>query len=277
MTRQQKRPLRAGDIIVYLIVVLVLLLFIFPLSYVFITSFKTPVTFLRDPVGIVFTPTLKNFSDAWVKASFGSYSFNSILYTVVTVIVSLLLALLIAFPLARKYIRFHQALFFFLMLGLFLPDGTIPLFQILLKLGLYNTRLGYIISMMGVGGVPLIFFVSYLKGIPVELDEAAIVDGAGYFRYFFKFVIPLAQPAISSMAILQAIGVWNDITRAIIFLSNDKLFPITKGLFVFSGLYSVSWTELTAALVIVAAPLIILYLFLQRYIISGLTASSVKM
>jgi raffinose/stachyose/melibiose transport system permease protein len=79
------------------------------------------------------------------------------------------------------------------------------------------------------------------------------------------------------MAILQAIGVWNDITRAIVFLSNDKLFPITKGLFVFSGLYSVSWTELTAALVIVAAPLIVLYLFLQRYIISGLTASSIKM
>jgi raffinose/stachyose/melibiose transport system permease protein len=124
------------------------------------------------------------------------------------------------------------------MLGLFLPDGTIPLFQIMLKLGLYNTRLGCIISMMGVwAGCPLSFFVSYHKGIPV-----------------------VAQPAISSMAILQAIGVWNDITRAIVFLFNDQLFPITKGLFVFSGLYSVS-----------------LYLFVQHYIISGLTASSIKM
>jgi raffinose/stachyose/melibiose transport system permease protein len=131
--------------------------------------------------------------------------------------------------------------------------------------------------MIGVGGVPLIFFVTYLKGIPIELDEAAIVDGAGYIHYFFKFVIPLAQPAIASMAVILAIGVWNDITRAIVFLSNDKLFPITKGLFVFSGLYSVSWTELTAALVIVAVPLITLYLFLQQYIISGLTSSAVKM
>jgi raffinose/stachyose/melibiose transport system permease protein len=274
---RRARTIKTGTLAAYGVIFLVLVLFIFPLSYVFITAFKTEIIFLRDPVGIFFTPTFKNFTNAWVKASFGSYSFNSILYTAVTVVFSLVLALLIAFPIARKYIRFHRALFFFLMLGLFLPDGTIPLFQILLKLGLYNTRLGYIISMMGIGGVPLIFFVSYLGGIPVELDEAAIVDGTGYFTYFFRFVIPLAQPAISSMAILMAIGVWNDITRAIVFISNEKLFPITKGLFVFSGLYSVNWTELTAALVIVAAPLILLYLFLQRYIISGLTASAVKM
>jgi raffinose/stachyose/melibiose transport system permease protein len=269
--------LRVRNIFAYLIIMVFMVFFIFPLSYVFITAFKTPTAFLRDPVGVIFTPTVSNFINAWNKASLGSYSFNSVLYTAVTVVVSLICALLIAFPISRKYIRFHKALFFFLMLGLFLPDGTIPLFQILLQLGIYNTRLGYIISMLSIGGVPLVFFVSYLEGIPIELDEAAIVDGAGYFHYFFKFIIPLAKPAVSSMAILLAIGVWNDITRAIVFLSNDKLFPITKGLFVFSGLYSVSWTELTAALVIVAAPLIIFYLFLQRYVISGLTASAVKM
>lgn len=264
-------------ILLYILIGIVLLVFLVPLCFAAITAIKTPVDFLKSPISFSFAPTFENFTNAWAKASFGNYILNSLIYTGLSTVISLFCALLLAFPIARKYIKFSKGLLLILMMGMFLPDGTIPLFQIFLKLDLYNTMLGYIISTLTIGGVPLIFFVSYLKSLPKELDEAAIMDGAGYFRYFFKVVIPLSKPAISSMAILTAIGVWNDIAKAVVFLSDEKLYPITKGLFVFSGQYSTNWTELTAALVIVSLPLIILYLFMQRYIIDGLTAGAVKM
>lgn len=262
--------------IIRLVVFLMVMVFIIPLSYAFITSLKEPIDYLKNPVGLVFQPTIQNFINAWQKADFGEYILNSIMYTSVSTFLSLFMALLMAFPIARNYIKFSGALLSFLMVGMFLPDGSIPMFQILLRLGLYDTRVGYIISLIAVGGVPLMFFTSYLKGIPRELDEAAIIDGASYMPFFFRVIVPLAKPAISSMIILTAINSWNDITRSIIYLSDSKLFPITKGLWVFSGQYAAEWTELMAALVIVASPLIILYIFLQKYIIAGMTAGAVK-
>lgn len=261
----------------YLFLTVVLLLFLVPLCFVVITSLKDPTTFLKDPMGVIFKPTFENFTNAWSKANIGFYIFNSVIYVGAGTVISIMCALLIAFPIARKYIRFHKSLYLFMMIGMFLPDGTIPLFQLLLKGNLYNTRLGYIISMLAIGGVSIMFFVSFMKGIPKDLDEAAIIDGAGYFTYFFRIVIPLCKPAIASMSILTAIGIWNDIVKAVVFLSDEKLFPITKGLFVFSGQYSTSWTELTAGLIIVSIPLVILYLFLQKFIIAGLTDGAVKM
>ncbi|EMS72812.1 carbohydrate ABC transporter permease [Ruminiclostridium cellobioparum] len=263
--------------LVYFSILIAMLIFIVPLCYVVFTAFKLPEEFLSNPLGLIFSPTIENFVNSWQKANFGFYILNSLIYVTAATVLSLICSLLIAFPIARNYVRFSSGLYFFMMIGVFLPDGTIPLFQILLKTKLFNTRLGYIIAMLSIGGVALMFFVSYLKGIPTDLDEAAITDGCGYFTYFFKIIIPLSKPAISSMAILTAIGIWNDIVKAIIFLSDEKLFPITKGLFVFSGQYSTNWTELTAGLIIVALPLVVLFLYLQRYIIDGLTAGSVKM
>ena len=121
------------------------------------------------------------------------------------------------------------------------------------------------------------FLTSYLRGIPKELDEAANIDGCGYFWFFFRVIVPLAKPAISSLGILTAIPIWNEITNSIIFLSDDKLFPISKGLYAFSGLYNINYPELMSALVIVSIPLIIVYAFTQKYIVSGLVAGAVKM
>jgi raffinose/stachyose/melibiose transport system permease protein len=122
----------------------------------------------------------------------------------------------------------------------------------------------------------LLMFYVYIKGIPRDFDEAASIDGCGYFKYMFRIMIPLMKPAIASMTIITAIGIWNDIIRAIIYLSNKKLYPITRGLYVFRGQYQVDMTQQMAALIMVAAPLIIMYAFLQRYIIDGVVAGGIK-
>lgn len=274
---KQKKVFHPQRLLLYLVILFAMLVWLVPLCYAFITSLKSPSEFLRNPVGFDFLPTLENYINAWNKANFQSYVLNSLIYVVFSTGITLICALLIAFPVARKYVRWSSGIYFFLMIGMFLPDGTIPLFQMLLKMGLYNTRVGYIISTLAIGGVCMMFFTSFIQSIPKELDEAAIIDGAGYFRYFFRVVVPLSRPAIASMTILTAIGVWNDIVKAVVFLSDDKLFPITKGLFVFSGQYSTSWTELMAALIMVSTPLVVLYLCMQKQVMGGLTAGSVKM
>ena len=266
-------PVRVVQIISILLLMAVYLL---PLFFVFNTSFKSESDFLRDSVGFVRSVRLTNYLDAFVKAKFSLYAINSLFYAGVCVTVSIVLAVLLAFPIARGFFRFGRLVYSAFLLGMFLPSGAIPLWQMFLKAGLYNTRLGYMMTMIGGGGVTLFFFVTYIKNLPKEFDEAASIDGCGYLRYLAVILMPLMMPAISSMAVLSAIGVWNEVINSIIYLSNEHMYPVTRGLYVFKGQYSVQWTQLTAALVIVATPLIILYIALQKYIIDGVVAGGVK-
>ncbi|MFT4144007.1 MAG: carbohydrate ABC transporter permease [Mobilitalea sp.] len=265
-----------AKVIQYFLLLLVLMVFLFPLLIVLNTSFKTEPEFLKNTIDVAKSFEIQNYITAWNKANMGAYIVNSLIYVLVVDTVSISMAVLLAFPLARKSVRYTGLIYMFFVAGLFLPNGTIPLWQMMLKAGLYNTRLGYILTMINGGGVALMFFVSYIKGLPKELDEAAAIDGCGYFRYIFKILTPLMKPAISSMVILTTINIWNEITNSLVFLSDEKLYPITRGLYVFKGQYSVQWTQLTAALIIVALPLILLYLLMQRYIIDGVIAGGVK-
>ena len=165
-----------------------------PLLFALQTSLKTPMDYLRNPLGLSrLFPA--NFVQAWEKARLGVYLANSLLYVVMCTAISLAGAFSIAFPVARGYVRHRIALSALMLLGLFLPDGTIPLFQIMLRVGLYNTRTGYMLAMLAIGGINFAFLVAYIKGLPRELDEAAIMDGCGYLRYLVFVAAPLCKPA----------------------------------------------------------------------------------
>lgn len=273
----KRKKFKLSTVLIYVAIVLIMLLFLYPLAFVFATSLKPQVMFLKDSISLIFKPSIENYIGAWEKATLGKYIFNSILYTVGGTFLSILFSLLIAYPIARDYVKHADFLYFLMMSAMFLPNGIIPLFQMFLKMGLYNTRTAYLISILSIGGFATMFLTSYIRGIPKDLDEAANIDGCGYFRFFFTVIIPLAKPAISSLSILTAIPMWNEITNSIIFLSDDWKFPISKGLYSFSGLYNVNYPELMAALVIVSIPLVIPYAFCQKYIVGGLMAGSVKM
>jgi raffinose/stachyose/melibiose transport system permease protein len=127
-----------------------------------------------------------------------------------------------------------------------------------------------------VNPIGIIILVNFIKTIPRELDEAAALDGCGYFRFVISIVFPLIKPAIATITVLHAIGIWNEIILPTIYLSNQDYYPITRGLIVFQGVYGSNWPTLAAAVLLLALPMIILFLFLQRYIISGMTAGAVK-
>lgn len=263
-THRRRFPIGA-----YVCVAVLMIVFVFPILYLLNTALKSNAAFVADPVGIVSDPQWGNFLQAWDQGNFGAYILNSVLYTVSGAVIGTVISVFLAFPVSRGYIRggkFWSVLF---VLVLFLPNALITQFQLLLRLGLYDNRLGYIL-MVGVGvGIGPLLFSGFVKSIPRELDEAAAIDGVGYWRYLVSFIVPLSKPALSTIFILQAVWIWNEIILATVLLADPAKFPVTVGLYAFKGTYSNQWPLLAAATFIVAAPLIVGYIFIQRYLVSG--------
>ena len=127
-----------------------------------------------------------------------------------------------------------------------------------------------------VNPIGIVILVSYIRTIPKELDEAAAIEGAGYLRFVFQIIMPLAKPAIATVAVLHAIGVWNELILPTIYLTSEDYYPITRGLIVFQGVYGNNWPLLAAGVLMIALPMVVFFVFMQRYIIGGVTAGAVK-
>lgn len=264
-----------GKIGSYTVLVLFAIIYLGPLLMLINTALKTNPSFMRDPIGLATEFKLQNFVDAWNKANFPSYLVNSILYTVGGTTIFIISAIFVAFPIARGYVKKANWLLTMFVIALFLPPALIPQFQLMRALGLYNTQFGYIMLFI-INPIGIVILVNYIKTVPKELDEAAAIDGCGYFRFVLNIVLPLIQPAVATVVVLHAIGIWNEIIMPTIYLTNKQFYPITRGLIVFTGVYGSEWPLLAAAVLLLTFPMLVLFLFLQRYIVSGLTAGSVK-
>lgn len=259
----------------YVILLVFAVLYIGPLLMLVSTAFKTLPEFFRNPTGMPESLRFENFTEAWNEAQFARYLVNSVVYTTVATAVCVVTSVLVAFPIARGYLKGGRYILLLYVIALFLPPALIPQFQLILNLGLFNTRAGYILLFL-VNPIGIIILVNYIKAIPRELDESAAIDGCGYYRFVFKIIVPLIRPAIATVTVLHAIGLWNELVLAIIYLTNDDLYPVTRGLIAFEGLYGSNWPPMAAAVLILMTPMVVLFLFLQRYIVSGLTAGAVK-
>lgn len=271
---RRHRTVRASRIVNYVLLAVVVLCYLFPLLFLLNTALKSNAAFFADPVGVVTSPQWGNFAQAWVQGNFGAYFLNSVVYTVFAAGLGTAIAVVMGFPVGRGYLRFPRLWNALFVVMLFLPNALITQFQLLLRIGLYNTYVGYILIMAAAVGIGPLLISGYVKSLPRELDEAAAVDGCGYWRYLLTFVIPMAKPAIATVFILQAIGVWNDIILATILLPDQAKSPISLGLYAFQGTYTNDWGLLAAATMIVAAPLVAAYVFLQRYLVGGVVGSS---
>lgn len=274
-SRSRGKPLAWGKIAAYTILVILAVIYIGPLLMLVNASLKTQAAFMRDATALTTTFNFQNYIDAWTKANFPKYILNSILYTIVATAIYIFTAVFVAFPIARNYVKGHKVLLTLFVIALFLPTSLIPLFQLILNLGLYNTQMGYILLFL-VNPVGIIILVNFIKSIPRELDEAAAIDGCGYFYFVIRIIFPLIKPAVATVVVLHAIGIWNELVLPTIYLTNQNFYPITRGLIVFRGVYGSNWPSLAAATLMLTLPMLVMYLFLQRYIISGLTQGSVK-
>lgn len=273
--RTRRRRFDPGRLAAYAVLILLALVYAGPLLMLVNTALKTLPQFSKDPIGLTTTFTIQNFGDAWTKANIAQSLGNSVLYATVATVLYVLSALPLAVAIARRHVRGWNVLYILFVMALFLPIALIPQFQLLLNLHLYNSQVGYILLFL-TNPVGVLILVAYIRSIPRELDEAAALDGCGYIRYVYRIVLPLAKPALATVAILHAIGIWNDLIIATIYLTNKAYYPVTRGLIVFTGIYGNNWPLLAAAVLMLALPMVVLFLFLQRYIISGFTAGSLR-
>jgi len=272
----KKKFINATTYLIIAFVIFMVILYIFPLLYLINISLKTPKDFMMNPTS--FTKSLiniENYITVFEKNNFLLFFFNSIWYTFTANIVTLSITALAAFVISRKYVKFSNFFYILFLMGIFLPDPLIPQFLLIRSLGLYNNPIGYILLRTN-PGIIMLLMVGYYKTIPKEFDEAAALDGCGTVRYLWQILLPMSKPIFATSAILFSIGIWNDIIGQVIFLTSPKYYPILRALFTFIGQYGNNWPPLAAAVFLVALPVIVLFIFFQKHIISSMVASGLK-
>lgn len=230
------------------------------------------------PLALPTQPTLQNFANAWVEGNLANASVNSAVVTVVSVLLIVTMSSMAAYPLARVARRWSSLAFGFFMAGLLLPLqlGMIPLYSTMRDLGLLGSVWGLVLFYVGLQMPFAVFlYTSFLRSVPIEYEEAALLDGAGPLKTFFHVVFPLVRSATGTVVITNVISVWNDFFTPLLYLSGSGQQTLTVSLYSFVNQYSSDWNLVFAGLVISMAPILILYFFLQKTVIKGF-ASGLK-
>ncbi|WP_432483483.1 carbohydrate ABC transporter permease [Kineococcus esterisolvens] len=255
------------------------LLMVYPLVIVAITAFKTNEEVLQNPTGLPNAPTLENFTTSWREAGFSNLFLNSILLTVTSMVIATLVAALAAYAVVRRATRVGSGVYLVLAAGIFLPMqlALVPQFRVVRELGLINSYAG-VILLYTAGAIPFGVFLmaAFMRQVPKEIVEAAIVDGVGYFQLFRSIFLPLARPAVASFWVLHGVGVWNDYLVPQLILTDPAKRTLTTGVLYFKQQYLADWGNIMAAVVIMSLPVLVLFVLAQKHFISGLYAGAVK-
>jgi ABC-type glycerol-3-phosphate transport system permease component len=234
--------------------------------------FIIPIKWIPNPI------KWNNYIEALTIFPFGRYFINSTKITLLSIIGHLISCTLAAYGFARIPFKGRELLFFLLLGTMMLPSQVtiIPIFIIFKKLGWVNTHLPlYVPSFFG-GAFYIFLLRQYFMTIPVELEEAAIMDGCGYLRIFWNIYLPLSKNALITVIIFSFMGSWNDFFRPLIFINSPDKFTIPLGLAGFRSEMGNYWHYLMAASVVAVIPCILLYFFFQRYFIEGITLTGLK-
>lgn len=203
--------------------------------------------------------------------------FNSTVITGGATTFTLLFGALAGIYVGRQNGRFSNAIYHYFILGLTLTFQTATTFALLRSLNIYGSRLGVVLIFTGMHlPFTVMTFSSFTKGIPREIDEAGLIDGCGPLRLIFKILLPIMKPIFITNLIVTAIGVWNNFMIPLFYLGSSKKQPIPLMVYSFYGRFARNWNYVFAMLVITIAPIVILYLFLQKYIVEGMTGGAVK-
>lgn len=269
------KPGRIGTYAIFLIFTIIVL---FPLVWMFYTSFKAQYQIFEDPFGLPSSLDPGNYVKAWTTGEFGTYFVNSVVVTVPSVVATVSVAALAAYAFARLRFPGRNVLFVFLIVGLIIPPQAIiiPAFQIVSKLGLISNFLALILTYLSWCSIGIVILTPFFRSIPDEIFDAAVVDGASRFGVFRHVGLPLAMPAIVTVSIFYFVFIWNDFLYPLIYLQKAEMATMPMGLMLFSGRYRVDWGLQTAALSIATLVPVVFYLLFQGKFIKGITAGSVK-
>lgn len=253
---------------------------VYPIVWMLINAFKTEADFAVNNFGVPRSISFENISRAIFEGNMGRYAINSLVNSICTVIFVVIFAFVTAYILVRFNFKFSGILYNYFMIGLLIPSVAlmVPMFMQFQTFNLLNRWYTLFIVYVGFGLPMSIFLIeSFLQGIPIEIDEAALIDGAGTFTIMFKVVMPLCMPIISTVVILQFLSAWNEFPMALALVRDDTLKSISLGLRNYSSQFSTNYTGMFAAMAVATIPVLVVYIFFNKKIIKGMTEGSVKL
>jgi raffinose/stachyose/melibiose transport system permease protein len=276
--RRRRRAYRVNWWLTALMAVLALTV-LAPLYFTLATALKTPADLAASPWGLPTDPVWSNFSEAWRLTDFPRTALNSALITVGAVILALLTNSMVAYAISRNMKRkLFKGMFFYFISALFVPFPIIMLPMIKWAAFLHmDNRFGLILLYVVYGlAITIFLYVGYLRSIPQEIEEAAYVDGASVWTTFWKVIFPLLAPINATVGIITCVWAWNDFMLPLVILSHpdDRTLPLAQ--YVFQGQFTTNYTVGFASYLMALAPMLIVYLFAQRWVISGVTRGSIK-
>lgn len=255
-------------------------LWIYPFVWMVSASLKKPLEVFAAGLDLIPSePEWSNYVRAWRDANFGRYLLNTVIVSVFTVILVVIRSAMTGYVLGRYRFRGSRVIIAILVATLFVPTGytIIPVVDITMRLGLLNSLTGVIVALAGGSNVAaVLLFTGYFRQLPKELEEAAVIDGAGFGRVFFYVMLPLAMPVVATVTLLTFLATWNAFFLPLVFtFSRPDLRTLSVGMQAFVGENNVDWSGMAAAATISLIPVVVLFIVLQKHFVEGI-AGAVK-
>lgn len=282
-TRTIKKKTKLSGKILTVIKWIIMLFFaaytLFPLIWLFITSLKTNAEYFASPFSLPAVPQISNYINAIKQANLGQMIFNSVTVAIVATLLNILIAAMASYAISRFKFRGREIIFALFSAGIMVPLNAmmVPYYTIFSKGGLLDS-LNALRILYAAIGIPISTFIirGFMDSFPVEIEEAAYVDGCGFFGRFFKIVLPLTKTGLVTAATFQFLTCWNEFVYANLLTSSPATKTIQIGIRYFTNQFTTDYVSMYAAIVIAIVPSIVIYMLFQEQIISGLTAGAVK-
>lgn len=269
-----------GKILLQVFLILYAVIQLYPLIWMLFFSLKdNNEIFGGNIAGFPKPPKWNNYAEAITQANIQKYFLNSVFVTGATIIAVIVLASMSAYAISRMKWKLSNATLIAFLLGMMVPihAALLPLFMVLKNLKILNSYLSLIIPYTAFGlPMAIIVLISFMKGIPRELEESAAIDGCSIYRIFFSIMLPLIRPAIATVAIFTYLSSWNELMFAVTFISKVEYKTITVGIMSMVGTYVTKWGPIGAGLVIATLPTLVIYILLSNQVQKSLVAGAVK-
>ncbi len=277
--RDSNRTAQLLRFLKYMVLLLMGAFCLYPILWLLLTSFKTNDELFLNPWGMPALFRLENYWQAIEQGHILQYFGNSVVVAVSAVLVCVLCSAMASFAIARMHWKSATLVYYFFLLGMMIPIYAmiIPMFVMLKQMGLLNHHLSVIVPQIAIGFPTGVFIITgFMRSIPTELEEAAVIDGSGVLHIFTRIILPICRSSIVTVAVVLFIGCWNDLLLPQIFLTDAKKMTLPVGLTEFKGRYSTNYVTMVAAVVITVVPSIVVYAFLHKNIMEGMVAGAVK-
>jgi len=277
--RRERRKWTAGEIVVMIVLGLLVLAVASPVIYALLNSFRSYAEITKDPMGLPTAFTFDNYVALFQRTDYAQAVLNTVIITVSTVVLLVAVVPMAAYGIERVGGRTSRFLYVLFIAGLMIPFQVrmIPLVKGFNEVGLYSTLTAVIlVHLGGAASFGILLYCSFIKGIPIEVEEAAHVDGAGRFRTFWSIVFPMLLPVTSAFVIIQALGLWNDFFVPLVFLDSSSAGTINVAINRMVGLLTSQWQLIYTGAILAIIPSIAIFGAFQRYFIKGMSVGAVK-